>query len=153
MNKKTKIVATVGPASESSEVIEKLIEDGVNIFRFNLKHNDFEWHKKIVNKVRSIAKKNKKRVGIMVDFQGPEIRLETKDGLPLEIKKDEIFWISNKLSTDNKVIKANPGVVIKYIKKGEKLFVDDGNLELKVLGKDLKGIREFMSNSNKYSFL
>lgn len=141
MNKKTKIVATVGPASESAEIIEKLIDSGVNIFRFNLKHNDFEWHKKIINRVRNIAKTNKKRVGIMVDFQGPEIRLETKDGLPLEIKKDETFWISNKLSADNKVIKANPGIVIKYIKKGEKLFVDDGNLELKVVGKDLKGIK------------
>jgi pyruvate kinase len=141
MNKKTKIVATVGPASESAEIIEKLIDSGVNIFRFNLKHNDFEWHKKVINRVRNIAKTNKKRVGIMVDFQGPEIRLETKDGLPLEIKKDETFWISNKLSADNKVIKANPGIVIKYIKKGEKLFVDDGNLELKVVGKDLKGIK------------
>ena len=87
MDKKTKILATLGPASNSLEMIEKLIDNGVNIFRFNLKHNNFEWHKKIIARVRSVAKRMKKRVGIMVDFQGPEIRLETKDGLPIEIKK------------------------------------------------------------------
>jgi len=135
MNKKTKIIATVGPTSESAEMIEKLIENGVNIFRFNLKHNDFEWHKKIIERVRNVAKRMKKKAGIMVDFQGPEIRLETKDGLPVEIKKDEVFWISNRLTNDAKVIKANPGMVIKYIKKGEKLFVDNGNYDLDVVGK------------------
>ncbi len=135
MNKKTKIIATVGPASESVEIIEKLVENGVNIFRFNLKHNDFEWHKKIIGRVRSVARRMKKRVGIMVDFQGPEIRLETKDGLPVEIKKNEVFYISNRFDSDSKTIKANPGMVIKYIKKGEKLFVDNGNYDLKVMGK------------------
>ncbi len=148
MDKKTKIVATVGPASESVEVITKLIESGVNIFRFNLKHNDFEWHKEVINRVRNIAKLNKRRIGIMVDFQGPEIRLETKDGLPLEIKKDEVFWLSNKLISDNKVIKVSPGIIIKHIKKNEKLFVDDGNLELKVLGKDKKGIKVIADNDS-----
>ena len=51
MNKKTKIMATVGPASESEEVLTQMMEQGVNIFRFNLKHNVFEWHKKTINKV------------------------------------------------------------------------------------------------------
>lgn len=135
MNKKTKIIATVGPTSESAEMIEKLIDNGVNIFRFNLKHNNFEWHKKIIARVRSVAKRMKKRVGIMVDFQGPEIRLETKDGLPIEIKKDQVFYISNKLDNDPKTIKANPGMVVKCIKKDEKVFVDNGNYDLKVVGR------------------
>lgn len=141
MNKKTKIIATVGPASENLEVIGEMIENGVDIFRFNLKHNSFSWHKQIIGRVREVAKKKKKRVGIMVDFQGPEIRLETKDELPIGIKKGEVFWISNKLSDDSKIIKANPGIVIKYIRKGEKMFVDDGNFELKSLGKSSKGIK------------
>ena len=135
MNKKTKIIATVGPTSESAEMIEKLIDNGVNIFRFNLKHNDFEWHKKIIGRVRAVAKRIKKRVGIMVDFQGPEIRLETKDGLPVEIKKDEVFYISNRFDSDSKTIKANPGIVVKYIKRDDKLFVDNGNFDLRVVGR------------------
>lgn len=141
MNKKTKIIATVGPTSETAEMIEKLIENGVNIFRFNLKHNNFEWHKKIISRVRSVAKRIGKRVGIMVDFQGPEIRLETKDGLPVEIKKDEIFYISNKFDNDPKTIKSNPGMVVKYIRKDEKLFVDNGNYDLKVVGRTGDKIR------------
>lgn len=135
MNKKTKIIATVGPASKSAEVIEKMIEDGVDIFRFNLKHNNFDWHKKIVFRVRKVAKKLKKQVGIMIDFQGPEIRLETKDGLPVEIKNGEVFWISDKLTENPKVIKADPEIVLKYIKKDEKIFIDNGNYDLKVLGR------------------
>ena len=135
MDKKTKIIATVGPASESAEVIEKMIENGADIFRFNLKHNNFDWHKKIIGRVRDVAKTIKKKVGIMVDFQGPEIRLETKGGLPVEIKKDEVFWISDKLTKDSKVIKVDPESVLKYIKRDEKIFIDNGNYDLKVLGK------------------
>jgi len=141
MNKKTKIIATVGPASESMEIITAMIEAGVNIFRFNLKHNDFEWHKKIINRVKSIAKTMKKKVGIMVDFQGPEIRLETKDGLPLEIKKGDFFWIDSVLSSDPKVIKVNPGKVVDEIHKSDPLFVDDGGVELKMIGREKKGIK------------
>jgi pyruvate kinase len=146
MDKKTRIIATVGPASESVEIISELIESGVNIFRFNLKHNNFEWHKKIIGLVKRIAKANKKRVGIMVDFQGPEVRLETKNGLPVEIKKDEVFWLNNKFGDDNKTIKVNPGIVIKYLKNHEILFVDDGELELRVVGKDNKGIKVLAEN-------
>lgn len=139
--KKTKIIATVGPASESVEIIEKMIFEGVDIFRFNLKHNNFAWHKKIIDRVKKVAKKNKRRIGIMIDLQGPEIRLETKDELPVEVKKGEIFWISNKLSSNPKVIKANPGIVAKYIKRGEKMFIDNGNFELTALGRTGKGVR------------
>jgi pyruvate kinase len=133
--KKTKIIATVGPTSESADVIEKMIENGVDIFRFNLKHNNFDWHKKIIERVREVAKRLKKSIGIMIDFQGPEIRLETKNGLPVEIKKDEVFWISDKLTDNSKVIKVDPEIVLKYIKKDEKIFIDNGNYDLRVLGK------------------
>ena len=80
MDKKTKIIATVGPASDSEAVLEQMIIQGVDIFRFNLKHNSFEWHRNTIKRLREVAKKIKKRVAVMVDFQGPEIRVETKDG-------------------------------------------------------------------------
>lgn len=139
MDKKTKIIATVGPASETSEVIEKMILEGTNIFRFNLKHNDFEWHKKVVELVRKIAKKNKIKVGIMIDFQGPETRLETKDGNQIELEEGETFWLNDRLTSNPKVIRVNPGVSINYLKRGETFFIDDGNLEAKVVGMDNNG--------------
>lgn len=140
MNKKTKIIATVGPATESSEVIEKMMDSGVNIFRFNTKHNDFEWHKENIDKIKKISKKLKKKIGVMVDFQGPEIRLETKDGMDTEIKAGQSFWISDRLTTDPLVIKANPGTVVKYMKKGKMIFVDDGSLELRIIRLTKKGV-------------
>lgn len=141
MEKKTKIIATVGPASESVEVVEKMIAEGVNIFRFNLKHNDFEWHKKVIKIVKSVAKINQQKIGVMVDFQGPEIRLETKDDRTMEIKKGDVFWIAEKLTDDTRVIKITPEVAVKFIKKGEKIFIDDGSVEGKVKGRDGKGVK------------
>jgi pyruvate kinase len=141
MEKKTKIIATIGPASESIEVIEKMIMDGVNIFRFNLKHNEFEWHKRIIKRSRIVAKRLKKKLGIMIDFQGPEIRLDTKDKNNIEIKPGGVFWVNSKLNKDLRVIKINPEIAIKYIKRGSRIFIDDGNVEGLVKGKDGNGIK------------
>lgn len=141
MNKKTKIVATIGPASESVEIIEKMILEGVNVFRFNLKHNDFEWHKTTVDRVRNVSQKIKTKVGIMIDLQGPEIRLETKDQLPIELKEGDIFWLHNRLESNQKVIKIIPGEAIKSLKKGDVFFIDDGSVEAVVVGIDKEGIR------------
>lgn len=135
MNKKTKIVATIGPASESEEILNRLIKNGTDLFRFNLKHNDFDWHKKTIAKVTEIAKNLNKKIGIMVDFQGPEIRVETKNGEDLEIKAGESVFITNKFIDKEKNIRVNQSLVIKQIKTGDIVFLDDGELELKIINK------------------
>jgi len=135
MNKKTKIVATIGPASESEEILNRLIKSGTDLFRFNLKHNDFDWHKKTIAKVTEIAKNLNKKIGIMVDFQGPEIRVETKNGTDLEIKAGESVFITNKFIDEEKNIRVNQSLVIKQIKAGDIVFLDDGELELKIINK------------------
>ena len=141
MDKKTKIIATVGPASDSEAVLEQMIIQGVDIFRFNLKHNSFEWHRNTIKRLREAAKKIKKRVAVMVDFQGPEIRVETKDGEDVEIKKGDYFWIGSRFRDNKIIIKANPTSVVKFIKKGEKIFLNDGDVELTVIKKDLYGAK------------
>ncbi|HOR02283.1 MAG TPA: pyruvate kinase [Candidatus Woesebacteria bacterium] len=141
MDKKTKIIATVGPASDSEAVLEQMIIQGVDIFRFNLKHNSFEWHRNTIKRLREVAKKIKKRVAVMVDFQGPEIRVETKDGEDVEIKKGDYFWIGSRFRDNKIIIKANPTSVVKFIKKGEKIFLNDGDVELTVIKKDLYGAK------------
>ena len=77
--KKTKIIATIGPASESPETIEELLNEGVNVFRFNMKHGTIDWHETVMERVKIVADKINKPVGIMVDLQGPEIRIQTQD--------------------------------------------------------------------------
>lgn len=141
MDKKTKIIATVGPASDSEAVLEQMIIQGVDIFRFNLKHNSFEWHRNTIKRLREVAKKIKKRVAVMVDFQGPEIRVETEDGEDVEIKKGDYFWIGSRFRDNKIIIKANPTSVVKFIKKGEKIFLNDGDVELTVIKKDLYGAK------------
>ena len=76
--KKTKIVSTIGPASEKPEIIQKLYEEGVNVFRLNFSHGTHESHGKIIDTIRSLNL----NVGIMLDTKGPEIRTgEIRDKL------------------------------------------------------------------------
>ena len=136
MNKKTKIMATIGPASESEEILTQLIEHGVNIFRFNLKHNVFDWHKKIINKTKEIAQKMKVEVGILVDFQGPEIRIETYNEEDINIDEGESLFIGNKFVVGQKIIKINPELATKKIKVGNIVYLNNGDLKLKVIKKN-----------------
>lgn len=133
MNKKTKIVATIGPASENGEVIEKLILAGVNLFRFNLKHNDFDWHQNTIKKVREIAKKLDYNIGTIADLQGPEVRIETFEGKEVEIKEGESLFIGP-TTNSNKTITLNPKEVISNLEVGDTAFIDDGDLELQIIG-------------------
>ena len=154
MDKKTKIIATIGPASESVDILRKLIENGVNLFRFNLKHNNFEWHKKTITKAKEVAKVLNKKIGIIVDFQGPEIRIETKNGEDLEIKKGESFLIANNFIDGKKTITISPSLVIKQIKVDDVLFLDGGDLELKVINKkgnvlEVKTERDYVVKNRK----
>src|SRR3989339_1323280 len=84
MLKLTKIVATIGPASDEPEMIKQLIESGVNVFRFNFKHNTVDWHQDRIRRVNDIANRMKVNIGTLIDLQGPEIRIKmTLDQLEL----------------------------------------------------------------------
>ncbi len=140
MNKKTKIMATIGPASESEEVLTQLINNGVNILRFNLKHNVFDWHKKTINKAKEVAQKMKTEVGILIDFQGPEIRIETNNEQDLSIDEGESLFIGSKFLEGQKIIKINPSIATKKIKVGDVVYLNSGDLKLKVIKKNKKFI-------------
>jgi len=77
MIKKSKIVATIGPASETREVITKMLQNGVDVFRFNLKHNTSEWHQTNIDLVKTIARELAKNVAIMIDIPKLEINIDT----------------------------------------------------------------------------
>src|SRR3989304_10073279 len=87
--KMTKIIATIGPSSDSEELIKKLILTGVNIFRFNMKHNVKEWHVERINRVNTVAKELRLNIGILIDLQGPEIRIETFEAKDIEVNTDD----------------------------------------------------------------
>ena len=107
--KLTKIIATIGPASESEEKIEELIENGVNIFRFNFKHNDVDWHGRVIDRVRKVARRKKTMIGILMDLQGPEIRT-LLPGESLEMNPGDLFELSDGKS-DAAIAVTHPSVI------------------------------------------
>ncbi len=138
--KKTKIVATLGPACDSYEMIEKLSIAGVNVFRINFSHAEYENVKKIVASIRKMNKALGHNVAILADLQGPKLRVgDMGDGF--EVIKDNIF-----IFTTEKCKGSCEKAYMTYqnfpndVKVGEKILVDDGKLCFEVISTD--GISE-----------
>ena len=129
--KLTKIVATIGPSSEEESIIEKLIHNGVNVFRFNTKHGTVEWHADRINRVQRVANRLGVDIGILLDLQGPEIRLETVDKLPVYVTKGERIKITPSFIPGEKSICIPHGAVFETIKTGGLILIDDGAIELR----------------------
>ena len=83
---KTKIVATIGPASDSPEMLERLIRAGVNIARLNFSHGDFGKHAAVIDRIRDAARATGRRVAIMADLPGPKMRLGAIPGGPIHLR-------------------------------------------------------------------
>lgn len=136
MNKLTKIIATIGPACESEEMIEKMIEAGVDVFRFNFKHADISWHEERIKRVNKIAEKLKKHIGILLDLQGPEIRVK----LPYEeiiVEKGELYPFGDVIFKKNlKGISISYSSIIESLNGGEKVLIEDGYYEFEVIKKN-----------------
>lgn len=137
----TKIVATLGPACDSPETIEDLIKAGVNVFRFNTKHGTTQWHQERIDRVQKIADKLKINIGILIDLQGPEIRLETIDKLPLSVEKGQLIRITPSFVSDIESICIPHVLIFSSVKKGDRILIDDGAVEL-VIERVLKDMIE-----------
>lgn len=126
MSKSTKIVATIGPATETEETIEQLIRSGMNVARFNTKHGTGEWHAERINRVRAVADRLKQPVGILLDLQGPEIRITIPGGEAFQVTEGEVVtFTANEHATDPRTPMI-PQIVIDAIKEGNSILIDDG---------------------------
>lgn len=130
--KKTKIIATIGPSSENSQVIRDLILSGVNLFRFNLKHNDHEWHTKTMHLVRKIAEELATSIAIIADLQGPEVRTGKYETNNIILNPKEKIAFSNKQIKGMKTITLNPNSVVAKLKIAQEILIDDGKFSFKV---------------------
>lgn len=135
MYKRTKIVATIGPASDSKEIIKQLIENGVNVFRFNTKHNTPSWHEERIARVQNVADSLKTPIGIMLDLQGPEMRIETRGGLDIALKSKEKIDIYQTLEDKNALVALPYSDVFKDFHKGDQILIEDAYVELEVISK------------------
>lgn len=143
MEKLTKIIATIGPASESEEMIEKLILAGVNIFRFNFKHNTVEWHSERIERVKQVVQKMGVPVGTLIDLQGPELRI-TMPCESIEIVPGEILAFGQEvfeqgfLESKKKGISITHPEVISHLPEGQQVLAEDGTFLFTVVRQDDK---------------
>lgn len=131
--RKTKIVCTIGPSSEKYEVLEKLIEKGMNVMRLNFSHGDFEEHGSRIDNVRKICAKNGKNVGIMLDTKGPEIRTK-KFSEKVVLNQGNKFTIYTKEDLIGDATKCSVTYenLYKDVEVGSKILIDDGLVALEV---------------------
>ena len=134
--RKTKIIATLGPATDSPEMIGKMIDAGMNIARLNMSHGTHEWLRRIVTDIRAAAKERNVPVGILLDTQGPAIR--TGD-LPvaLDIKPGEKFVLTvrGEHSEETHSVDVNYENFVNDISVGDIVLIDNGAIQMKVLAK------------------
>jgi pyruvate kinase len=140
--KLTKIVATIGPASESDHLLAELIKNGVNVFRFNTKHNTNEWHLSTILRSKKIAKEMGVPLGILVDLQGPEIRIETLNSEVIDIKAgDKVPFVNDFNQSDSLMwdyehtdfVRIPEKPVFKALNKGDIFSIDDGFIDFEVI--------------------
>ena len=130
---KTKIVATLGPASSSKTMMSKLISSGVDVFRINFSHAKHDEVERIVTDIKNLRIKHKKHVSILGDLQGPKIRIGNVVPNCLLKKGDEIVFSTNKIKDGtSKRTSINYSRFAKDVKKGESILVDDGKIILQV---------------------
>lgn len=139
-NRKTKIVASIGPASDSYESLKSLVEGGVSVFRFNMKHEPAENYKARVQRAQDVIKELNANVGILFDLQGPDIRVDTKNAAKLELKKGEKIFFGPEFNDDEKCVKISHSVIFDELNIGDSMLIDDGFYKFKVIEKTNGGV-------------
>jgi pyruvate kinase len=133
--RKTKIVITLGPATSSLEMIERLILKGVNVFRLNFSHGDHETHKKSIETIREASKNLDKEVAILQDISGPKVRIGKIEGV-LKLKKGDTLKLSKEENKDDAYSLALSYTdIIDMVNIGEEVFFADGTLQTVVTAK------------------
>ena len=131
--KKTKIVCTLGPASSSEEVIEKMLKSGMNVARLNFSHGTHEYHKDLIDTFRRVRDRMKVSAGVLLDTKGPEIRIGEMGGGAAELKKgSEFILTSDNVVGDEKRAPISYTDLPSQVKVGQIILMDDGKFILEV---------------------
>jgi len=133
-NHKTKIVCTIGPASQTGSVMEQMVNAGMDVARLNFSHGDFETHHKVIKSLRNAAKSTGRRLAIMADLPGPKMRIGRIANEPVELKPGETLTL-----TTNEVMGNAARVSVSFqrlpqaVKPGDMLFLNDGLIQLEAV--------------------
>ena len=133
MDKKTKIVCTIGPASESKEVLTKLVNEGMNIARLNFSHGSYEEHGNRIKLIREVSKETGKPIGILLDTKGPEIRLGDFENGGCEFKEGDIVRIvKEEVLGNHERFTIRCPEVFNDVKAGDHILMDDGKMKVTI---------------------
>ena len=131
----TKIIATLGPATESSEMLASLIEAGVDVFRLNMSHGERDWHAGVVNRIRAVAETTGRPIAVLMDLQGPRIRVGDLEGGVVELRdgaectitcEPDVVGTAERFGTTYDLLADD-------IEPGDRILINDGLLDLRVL--------------------
>jgi len=130
---KTKLVCTIGPASDSLQMLENIIRAGMNVARLNFSHGDFDSHKKTIANIRAASRNTGKRVAIMADLPGPKMRIGEIADEPIVLTPDDSFTLTTQeIIGDANRVSVSFSQLPEAVKPGDKLFLNDGYVELEV---------------------
>ena len=142
MPKRTKIIATIGPASSSPAIIARLIRAGMDAARVNFSHGDWNDHTRRIRLIRHEAEKTGKQIAIIQDLQGPKLRVGAVQNDAVTLRRgDTLVLTTRKVIGTSTLLSVTYPRLTKDLKAGDQILLDDGRLELKVLTKAAGGLR------------
>ncbi|MGO9611473.1 MAG: pyruvate kinase [Dissulfurispiraceae bacterium] len=131
---KTKIVCTIGPASQSPEVMEQMLLAGMNIARLNFSHSDFQTHGKVIEDLKAAARRTGCSVTIMADLSGPKMRIGELVKEPIVLKSGDTFTLTtDDIAGDEERVSVTFNRLPQSVKQGDTLFLNDGFIQLEVV--------------------
>ena len=130
---KTKLVCTVGPASDSPSMLQRMLLSGMNVVRLNFSHGDFPTHQETIKKIRAASQATGRQVAIMADLPGPKMRIGQIAEEPIELKPGESFTLTTEdIIGDAGRVSVSFSPLPKAVKPGDKLYINDGYVEVEV---------------------
>ena len=131
---KTKIVCTIGPASDSPEVMEQMLHAGMNVARLNFSHGDFEGHRKVIQGLRAASANTGRRIAIMADLPGPKMRIGQLKEEPIELEAGDPFVLTTEeIQGDRRRVSMSFPNLPQVVKPGDNLYLNDGYIQVEVV--------------------
>ncbi len=139
---KTKIVCTIGPASESREVMEEMIRAGMDVARLNFSHGDFASHAKTIENLRAASRSTGRRLAIMADLPGPKMRIGQFAKEPIKLRIGDSFTLTtDNVTGDTNRVSVTFSRLPQAVKPGDRLYLNDGLIQLEVVKVDGTEVR------------
>ena len=140
--RKTKIICTLGPATDDEDVLRDLFYNGMNVARLNFSHGTYEEHQKRIDSFKKLRSELKFPVGLLLDTKGPEIRIKSFKNGHIQLKEGQEFnFVSKDIVGDENNVSITYSNLYKDIKVGDKILIDDGLVELIIKEKNSKRIK------------